>query len=285
MRLEQAASLIGVVDEEGVLEYGECFVQLRPPQLDLELGVNSSESQILEEIDVIVSRSPAHHPGDVRKLRAVRRGALEHLVNVIVFPSRGPRPHPAEMSAGDLDGDKYLIIWDASIVAATTPVPACAYEPKAHKMHMHMQLSARKRQQQQRPPPPPTAAGPMFLRASSKPPRPPPSRDEVARDVMADEARQQSAVRGPTSHVGLAELVRHGHPPPRRQPRTDDELLAESALAETLRAAQEEEAQRRLERTVSERDQEAERACHVHVHEHVHPPTRACASSRPCMCR
>lgn len=46
----------------------------------------------------MVTRNPCLHPGDVRRLVAVDTPALHHLVDCIVFPSVGPRPHPNEMS-------------------------------------------------------------------------------------------------------------------------------------------------------------------------------------------
>lgn len=47
--------------------------------------------------------------GDIRRLTAVDVPALHELKNVIVFPMNGHRPHPAEMSGGDLDGDTFWI--------------------------------------------------------------------------------------------------------------------------------------------------------------------------------
>jgi len=37
---------------------------------------------------VVVSKMPALHPGDVRKLQAVAVSDLEHLYNVIVFSQK-----------------------------------------------------------------------------------------------------------------------------------------------------------------------------------------------------
>lgn len=45
----------------------------------------------------------------MRKLQAVNIPLFHSLKNVIVFPQQGPRPHPKEMSGGDLDGDTFWI--------------------------------------------------------------------------------------------------------------------------------------------------------------------------------
>ena len=47
---------------------------------------------------VVVTRNPCLHPGDVRLLSAVSVPQLAHLVDCVVFPNHGPRPHPSEMA-------------------------------------------------------------------------------------------------------------------------------------------------------------------------------------------
>ena len=47
---------------------------------------------------VVVTRNPCLHPGDVRQLEAIEAPSLSHLVDCIVFPQQGSRPHPSEMS-------------------------------------------------------------------------------------------------------------------------------------------------------------------------------------------
>lgn len=46
----------------------------------------------------MVTKNPCMHPGDVRKFRAVNVRSLHHIVDCIVFPQRGHRPHPNEMA-------------------------------------------------------------------------------------------------------------------------------------------------------------------------------------------
>lgn len=44
------------------------------------------------EGDVVVTRNPCVHPGDLRVLQAVDNHALRYLFNVVVFSSKGDRP-------------------------------------------------------------------------------------------------------------------------------------------------------------------------------------------------
>jgi RNA-dependent RNA polymerase len=75
--------------------------------------------------NVIVTKNPCSHPGDIRLLRATddqnKIDKLDHNVNTIVFPSKGYRPEQHKMSGGDLDGDVYLVIWEDLLVNELKP--------------------------------------------------------------------------------------------------------------------------------------------------------------------
>src|SRR5690349_16264571 len=53
--------------------------------------------------------------GDVRVLKAVNKKELQHMVDVIVFSSKGLRPVTDQMSGSDLDGDVYSVTWDSDL--------------------------------------------------------------------------------------------------------------------------------------------------------------------------
>ena len=106
IRVPQARYMFGVVDEYGVLNEGEVFVQI----------TDEDRTRTVLEKRVAVTKNPCHHPGDLRVLQAVDHPALRHLYDVVVFPQRGNRPHSSEISGSDLDGDEYTVIWDPELV-------------------------------------------------------------------------------------------------------------------------------------------------------------------------
>ncbi|KAK4779449.1 hypothetical protein SAY87_015555 [Trapa incisa] len=162
--IPKGRSLMGCLDETGILEYGQVFVQfsnvgssfadLRQQHQQVsstteyhnyshrldgivkkklkesrEIGA-AEETQIFQG-KVVVARNPCLHPGDVRVLQAVDVPALHHMVDCIVFPQKGMRPHPNECSGGDLDGDLYFVSWDPDLIPPRqfppmdyTPAPA-----------------------------------------------------------------------------------------------------------------------------------------------------------------
>ena len=74
---------------------------------DREDQFNMNEKVVLRG-PVVVTRNPCLHPGDVRKLEAVDAPGLSHLVDCIVFPRHGSRPHPNEMAGNGLVWSYYI---------------------------------------------------------------------------------------------------------------------------------------------------------------------------------
>jgi len=106
--VRQGFTLLGILDETGILNEGQVFCIADVKGISTVIA-----SQFGEEI--IVTRSPALHPGDVQTAVAVKvpnSSPLMKLRNCIVFSQRGPRDLPSMLSGGDLDGDLYHIIFD-----------------------------------------------------------------------------------------------------------------------------------------------------------------------------
>ena len=116
--IDKASLLIGVIDYYGILEENEVFIQLSAMEsIDDDLYNKGCYVQGgVVTGDVVISRSPSLHPGDIRKFKAVndpvRLERLSHLKDVVVFSQKGNRPVANCLSGGDLDGDLFLVIWD-----------------------------------------------------------------------------------------------------------------------------------------------------------------------------
>lgn len=127
---------MGCLDETKTLEYGEVFVQISEAgnrsfhdnSLLMLARSDSGRSNHIVRGRVFVAKNPCLHPGDVRVLRAVDVPALHHMVDCVVFPQKGMRPHPNECSGSDLDGDIYFVCWDSDLIPPRQ-IPAMNYTP------------------------------------------------------------------------------------------------------------------------------------------------------------
>ena len=72
-------TLLGVSDEYDCLAEGEIFATVYDESKETEQSI---------EGQVLITRSPQVHPGDVQLVTAVRRPELNHLKNVVVFSCR-----------------------------------------------------------------------------------------------------------------------------------------------------------------------------------------------------
>ncbi|WEW61966.1 RNA-directed 5'-3' RNA polymerase [Emydomyces testavorans] len=118
IRVPQAITLYGIMDETGYLNEGEIFCTFLT-----EEGVR----EILVHDRIIITRSPALHPGDVQYVNAVdvpTNSPLRNLHNCVVFSQHGTRDLPSMLSGGDLDGDLYNVIYDERLIPPRTCEPA-----------------------------------------------------------------------------------------------------------------------------------------------------------------
>ncbi|XP_070557919.1 uncharacterized protein [Ptychodera flava] len=121
-------NMIGVLDETGTLEYGQVFVQYSK-KLD-----EAKKSKKTLTGPVIVTKFPCYHPGDVRKFEAIDTPKLSHMVDCIVFPAEGSRPHPNEMAGSDLDGDEYFVTWHPDLIYSRENFPPMHFPPAEKKI-------------------------------------------------------------------------------------------------------------------------------------------------------
>ncbi|KAJ5048489.1 hypothetical protein NUH16_006993 [Penicillium rubens] len=97
------------------------------------------EDNLLDGVDVLVGRLPAHLPSDIQRRRAVWKSELRHFKNVIVFPTTGEFPLAGMLSGGDYDGDTPWICWDPMIVERfqNSPMPTDEYSAEHYGLTKH----------------------------------------------------------------------------------------------------------------------------------------------------
>ncbi|KAM7488843.1 hypothetical protein LguiB_026327 [Lonicera macranthoides] len=123
-------AMMGCLDETRTLKYGQVFVQFsgagQRPFCNNSLLLSDRSGSDQRKIvvgKVVVAKNPCLHLGDVRVLRAVDVPALHHMVECVVFPQKGKRPHPNECSGSDLDGDIYFVCWDPDLIPSLQDQP------------------------------------------------------------------------------------------------------------------------------------------------------------------
>jgi hypothetical protein len=123
IRVPQAYTLMGIMDETGLLEEGEVYACLQE---------GSTAERLFLKGRHLVLRSPTLHPGDVQYSTAIgevpKTSPLYALTNCLVFSKRGKRPLPSMLAGGDLDGDLYSIVGDRRLFPRNTYV-AAEYPP------------------------------------------------------------------------------------------------------------------------------------------------------------
>jgi hypothetical protein len=116
--VEKGRILMGVIDEYGVLEEDQVFIQCSTETMLTktfeyykEIRKSSRKDFFIVKAKVAVAKNPCMHPGDIRVLDAVDVPELGHLTNCIVFPRKGKRPITNMCSGSDLDGGKLHLIF------------------------------------------------------------------------------------------------------------------------------------------------------------------------------
>lgn len=135
--------LVGCLDETGSLNYGQVYVRITMTKAEQEMGHQNFFQRVDERTcivtgKVVVTKNPCLHPGDIRVLEAVYDLGLEekNMVDCLVFPQKGERPHPNECSGGDLDGDLFFISWDQNLFPPRT-VPPMDYSARRPRIMDH----------------------------------------------------------------------------------------------------------------------------------------------------
>jgi hypothetical protein len=116
IKVGRSAYVYMIPDFWDALEPGEVYIDLS----EFVDGVSGLSGAMLNGVDLLVARAPAHFISDIQKVKSVAKVQLIGLKNVIVFPTKGAtrdsQSLAAKLSGGDYDGDIAWVCWEESIV-------------------------------------------------------------------------------------------------------------------------------------------------------------------------
>ncbi|KAK2725782.1 hypothetical protein QYM36_000314 [Artemia franciscana] len=126
--VENAAFLFGVADPFQILDDNEVFLQIEK---------DDCSEPIIIFGEVLIYRNPCLHPGDIRVVQAVNKSEFQMYKNVLILPAKPTCKYSlsAACSGGDLDGDRFSVIWDSRLVPPKSSlVPPFNYAKLKSKM-------------------------------------------------------------------------------------------------------------------------------------------------------
>ncbi|KAL8393795.1 hypothetical protein RB595_003517 [Gaeumannomyces hyphopodioides] len=119
--VSKGKTLFGLIDETGLLREGQVYVTFASEKIP------GFQKPPRHRQPVVVTRSPALHPGDIQMATNIIPPPDHPLAahrNCIFFSQHGSRDLPSMLSGGDLDGDIYNIIWDKEALPERMFMPA-----------------------------------------------------------------------------------------------------------------------------------------------------------------
>ncbi|KAF2641494.1 RdRP-domain-containing protein [Massarina eburnea CBS 473.64] len=137
--IQKGYLLYGIMDETNVLKEGEVYISTGFRDKN-----GKRQRQILKGDRIVVTRSPALHPGDVQVVKAVdvsKSSSLRGLYNCIVFSQQGARDLPSQLGGGDLDGDLFHVIYDERLIPPITYLPSEYTPAKAEDLGRPVQVN------------------------------------------------------------------------------------------------------------------------------------------------
>eukprot|EP00761_Pharyngomonas_kirbyi_P013611 gb/GECH01013640.1/.p1 GENE.gb/GECH01013640.1/~~gb/GECH01013640.1/.p1 ORF type:complete len:1108 (+),score=260.03 gb/GECH01013640.1/:1-3324(+) len=120
--ISQSVNQLGVFDPTGTLKEDEIFF-------------NCPGEFLSDGTEVLITRTPTVHPGDIQRVKFRRVSSLNPLRNVVVFSTKGQRPLPDKLSGGDLDGDRFFVCWDPRLVELLDAQRPADFDMEKHETH------------------------------------------------------------------------------------------------------------------------------------------------------